>query len=96
MSSSAFWLDGRQIDLDRFDQEVNRDKVPTFENRVAVLRSILERIPVPTGTGEINAILPAIVAGDTFVRDVKTTVRPLGRGMGSAFFFRNFSWKYIG
>ncbi len=75
-----FFADGRQIDLDRFDQSVTPTDVPSFERRIAVVRSILERIPVPTGTGEINAVLPAIVAGDTFIRDVKTIVRPLGKG----------------
>ncbi|MEM9331599.1 MAG: AsmA-like C-terminal region-containing protein, partial [Pseudomonadota bacterium] len=87
-----FEADGRQIDLDRFENvEENRNK-PTFESRLAVLRSILERIPVPTAKGEINAILPAVVAGDTFIRDVKSVVRPFGDGWD----LRSFSAVFPG
>lgn len=75
--------DGRQIDLDRIagsdTSNASADRLP-LEVRLATLRSVIERIPVPAGTGEINISLPAIVAGDTFIRDVTTVVRPYNRG----------------
>ncbi|MDJ0614695.1 MAG: AsmA-like C-terminal region-containing protein [Rhizobiaceae bacterium] len=75
--------EGRQIDLDRIARETTTGgsaSRPALETRLATLRSVIERIPVPTGQGEINISLPAIVAGDTFIRDVKTIVRPYNRG----------------
>ncbi len=75
--------EGRQIDLDRIadvSAEENATSRPALETRLDTLRSVVERIPVPSGTGEINISLPAIVAGDTFVRDVQATVRPYNRG----------------
>jgi len=75
--------EGRQIDLDRIgNSSGNPDtgEQPLLEARLATLRSVVERIPVPGGKGEINISLPAIVAGDTFIRDVAMVVRPYNRG----------------
>ncbi len=75
--------DGRQVDLDRLENSENSDteSVPTsLERRLAAVRSILDRIPVPAAKGEIDVLLPAIVAGDTFIRDVRAKVRPFGKG----------------
>ncbi|MEL7430176.1 MAG: AsmA-like C-terminal region-containing protein, partial [Pseudomonadota bacterium] len=75
--------DGRQIDLDRLDdtqQSQAGSDSPALERRLAAVRSVIERIPVPTGKGEINVALPAVVAGDTYIRDVVARVRPFGKG----------------
>lgn len=71
--------DGRQIDLDRIEGE-GTYQGKNLEARLEVLKSILDRIPVPEANGEIDAILPAVVAGDTFIRDIKAKVRPFGSG----------------
>ncbi|MEM7290007.1 MAG: AsmA family protein, partial [Pseudomonadota bacterium] len=84
--------DGRQIDLDRLKQSQDSAVTGTFESRLAVLRSILDRIPMPQAEGEIDIVLPAIVAGDTFIREVKTKVRPYGKSWD----LRSFSAKFPG
>lgn len=72
--------DGRQVDLDRFQDSEPGDAPTSLERRLAVVRSILDRIPVPDAKGEIDALLPAVVAGDTLIRDVRAKVRPFGKG----------------
>ena len=72
--------DGRQIDLDRLQPLDQAGKKLSLESRLGALHDVLRRVPVPTGKGEINAVLPAIVAGDTFIRDVAAVVRPAGKG----------------
>ncbi len=71
--------DGRQIDVDQLQQKINNEK-NRLENRLSALHSILKRVPVPTAKGEIDIILPVIVAGDTFIRDVKTLISSTGKG----------------
>jgi len=71
--------EGRQIDLDRIgrDESQARTAGPTsLEERFAVLRGIVDRIPVPQVEGKIDVLLPAVVAGDTMIREVRATVRP--------------------
>ncbi|MGI9351835.1 MAG: AsmA-like C-terminal region-containing protein [Rhizobiaceae bacterium] len=84
--------DGRQIDLDRLEQAQGNRNPPTFESRLSALRSVLERIPVPSSKGEIDALLPAVVAGDTFIREIKAVVRPHEKGWG----LRSFSAVFPG
>jgi len=72
--------DGRQIDLDRMDGGKGDGKPVPLEKRLAVMRSILERIPVPTIDGRISIELPAILSGDTLIRKVSTVVRPVEAG----------------
>lgn len=72
--------DGRQIDLDQIETRTEGQAPPGLETRLAALRSVLNRIPVPAADGEIDIVLPAMVAGDTYIRDVKAVVRPLGKG----------------
>ncbi len=72
--------DGRQIDLDRIGNvEENKAGVGIGE-RIGALRSVLERIPVPTIDGQIDIVLPAIVAGDTLIREISANVKPHGTG----------------
>ncbi len=77
--------DGRQVDLDRIEaqqagEQAGSPQAPGLERRLAALRSVLNRIPVPAADGEIDIVLPAMVAGDTYIRNVKALVRPLGKG----------------
>ncbi|MCG6856448.1 MAG: AsmA family protein [Salaquimonas sp.] len=73
--------DGRQIDLDRLPSSPqaapNGDaKTVGLDQRIAVLRDLADRIPVPAANGEIDVMLPAVVAGDTVIREVRATVEP--------------------
>ncbi len=71
--------DGRQIDLDR----IGNAKAETSQNltqRLAAVRSIVDRIPVPPAIGEISVEIPAVVAGDTVVREISAVLKPDGTG----------------
>lgn len=72
--------DGRQIDIDQLEQASEGDEKTSLKDRLSVLNEILKRVPVPTGKGEIALLLPAIVAGDTYIRDVKGLISPTGSG----------------
>ncbi|MCU0791242.1 MAG: hypothetical protein MUE79_09410, partial [Nitratireductor sp.] len=75
--------DGRQIDVDRLPQGAGEGAdrpAATLATRLAALRGVLDRIPVPQAAGEIDFELPAIVAGDTVIREVSALVRPDGDG----------------
>ena len=71
--------DGRQIDIDRIGKKNDSGDILenlNLEQRLEVLRTIIGKIPVPTAKGVIDLALPAIVAGDTFIRDVVARVSP--------------------
>ncbi|MFZ1813921.1 MAG: AsmA-like C-terminal region-containing protein [Rhizobiaceae bacterium] len=73
--SFAMIADGRQIDLDRLSgQQKSADT--SLEARLGALKSIVDRIPVPTASGKIDLSLPAIVAGDTVIREFAAIVHP--------------------
>lgn len=67
--------DGRQIDLDRLD-EAATDGEGGLDRRLSALQNIVDQIPIPRAEGEISFTLPAIVAGDTVMREVHAVVRP--------------------
>ncbi|MEZ5792018.1 MAG: AsmA family protein [Nitratireductor sp.] len=76
--------DGRQIDLDRVGgQQKTAGTSPSIEQRIAALRSVVDRMPAPSIKGVIDLSLPAIVAGDTVVREVTAIVEPDERGSGA-------------
>ncbi|RST84850.1 AsmA family protein [Aquibium carbonis] len=52
----------------------------TFAQRFAGLRAFLEDLPRPTIPGTIDLDLPAIVAGDTTIRDVRLSAEPAPDG----------------
>lgn len=72
--------DGRQIDIDQLEPSGEQLGKPSLETRLSALHEVLNRVPVPSGKGEIDVILPAIVAGDTYIRDVKSLISPTGGG----------------
>ena len=73
--------DGRQIDLDHVAKaDAEAGTGAGVSDRFALVRSVIERIPVPAASGEIDFELPAIVAGDTVIREVSALVRPAADG----------------
>ena len=71
--------DGRQLDLRKLKDGEEKQAL-SLEDRFAAVKTILNDIPLPNANGEISIELPAIVAGDTFIREVSAVVRPLATG----------------
>jgi len=83
--------DGRQIDLDRIHEVENASSQSgSLEGRINTLRAIIEKVPVPKVKGEVDLILPAIVAGDTYIRDVNAKISPIRNGWDLRFFNATF------
>jgi len=77
--------DGQQIDVNRLGNrgtngKTSRSAAVSARQRLATLISIASEIPVPQVPGKATFRLPAIVAGDTTVRDVQLDLQPAGRG----------------
>ena len=74
--------DGQQLNFARFDGDEEDEQsdiiARSFEHRLSWLRSLLAWAPVPQMPGEVRVALPAIVAGDTIVRDVVINAQPDG------------------
>jgi AsmA-like C-terminal region/AsmA family len=49
-----------------------------FSDRIAAVGAFLSKIPVPAMPGEVKVDLPAVVAGDTTIREVSLLASPLG------------------
>ena len=80
-------VDGRQIDVDRIArmQAGENSAEPdisgqSLEKRIGLLRQIINQIPVPGFSGEIDLEIPAIIAGDTYIREVSALIKPFGTG----------------
>ncbi len=71
--------DGRQIDLDRIGNSRSAPE-QKLTQRLAAVRAIVDRIPVPPAIGEISLEIPAVVAGDTVIREISAIVKPDGTG----------------
>lgn len=74
--------DGQQIDMDRLSgEEAAADgaavAVPLGE-RLAIVNAMIDRLPPPPLPGRISLNLPAIVAGDTTLREIQLEARPDG------------------
>ncbi|WP_187971505.1 AsmA-like C-terminal region-containing protein [Aquibium microcysteis] len=52
----------------------------TFAQRFSALKAFLQDLPRPTIPGTIDLDLPAIVAGDTTIRDVRLSAEPAASG----------------
>ncbi len=72
--------EGQQVNVERFDARkgVGLD----FSKRLAIFREFLARVPRFKADGEINLYLPAVVAGDTVIREVGMDLRPSDSGTG--------------
>ena len=73
--------EGQQIDVDRLGKlKTTGGAVPSLAERLVVLKNIFERVPVPPAEGQISLYLPAIVAGDTVIREVGVDIQPRKNG----------------
>lgn len=55
-----------------------------LSQRLSALRSVLDTLPFPPIPGTVNLDLPALVAGDTTIRDLKLIASPERSGQGWA------------
>lgn len=79
-----FEVDGHQINLDRVaemrGEKTNSSGEERLDDRIRIMRDVLEQIPVPAINGEIDFEVPAIVAGDSIIREVSAVISPFGNG----------------
>lgn len=66
----------------QFDEAVpgQTGAAPTAQARIAGLEKALRRLPHPTIPGSVEVQLPAVVAGDTTIRDVHVSAEPAEGG----------------
>ncbi|OCJ05180.1 hypothetical protein A6U87_14275 [Rhizobium sp. AC44/96] len=77
--------DGQQIDVNRIGNQgaggkTTRDPALSARQRLNTLIQIVSQVPVPQVPGKASVRLPAIVAGDTTIRDVQLDLQPAGNG----------------
>ncbi len=77
--------EGQQIDMSRIGEEAPSGKTSrrvaiSIRERIERLIAIAARIPIPSVPGKASLALPAIVAGDTVLRDIRLDIRPAGTG----------------
>ena len=72
--------EGQQVNVERFSAQ--QGEGIDFSQRLAIFRQFLARIPQFEADGEINLYLPAVVAGDTVIREVGMDLRPAPLGAG--------------
>nr|WP_290887265.1 AsmA family protein [Hoeflea sp.] len=73
--------DGQQIDMDRLDGEEpapENSASLSLEQRLAVVNQFIDRLPPPPLPGRVSLNLPAIIAGDTTLRQISLDARPDG------------------
>ncbi len=69
--------EGQQIDIDRMGKLAkSKGNPPSLGERLDVLRKIAEKVPAPPAEGLISLYLPAVIAGDTVIREVGVDIRP--------------------
>lgn len=77
--------EGQQIDVNRIAMDgtkgkTGRDPAASAKARLNGLIAMASQLPIPNVPGRASLSLPAIVAGDTVIRDVRLDVRPAGTG----------------
>ncbi|MFN7103855.1 MAG: AsmA family protein [Pseudorhizobium sp.] len=76
--------DGQQIDVNRLGTgkraKTGRDAAASTQRRIQAVIDIAAQIPIPQVPGRASLRLPAVVANDTTVRDIRIDVRPAGTG----------------
>lgn len=74
--------DGQQLNMSRMDSDEDGGQIDgryqSLEQRLASVRRLLSALPVPQMPGKVAIGLPAIVTGDTTVRDVVIDAQPKG------------------
>ena len=73
--------EGQQVNVERFSANEEGAGLD-FNQRLGLFREFLDRIPRFEADGEINLYLPAVVAGDTVIREVGMDLRPASAGTG--------------
>jgi len=76
----AIQADGAQLRFDENVAEAEEVSGLTLESRLAALERVLSDLPKPTIPGSVDVRLPAVVAGDTTVRDVSISAEPAADG----------------
>jgi len=74
--------DGQQINMDQIGGEEAASgqtaaSIPV-EQRLAVINALIDRLPPPPLPGRVSLNLPAVVAGDTTLREITLNARPDG------------------
>ncbi len=77
--------EGQQIDVNQLGKngrggKTDRDGKPSIQQRLNALIALAARIPIPQVPGRATLRLPAIVIGDTTIRDARVDLRPAGNG----------------
>ncbi|WP_133032915.1 AsmA family protein [Shinella granuli] len=77
--------DGQQIDVSRIGNsgeggKTGRNPQVSVRQRLQALLAIAADIPIPQVPGRASLFLPAVVVGDTTVREVRLDVKPDGEG----------------
>ncbi|NKN36252.1 AsmA family protein [Agrobacterium sp. a22-2] len=78
--------EGQQIDVNSINVEApptgktGRRAASSVQQRINALVAMAADIPIPTVAGRASLSLPAIVVGDTVIRDIKLDLRPAGTG----------------
>ncbi len=77
--------DGQQIDVSRIGNsgetgKTGRNPQVSARQRLQVLLTIAADIPIPQVPGRASLFLPAVVVGDTTVREIRLDVKPDGDG----------------
>lgn len=79
-SSFLVQATGAQVRFDDATGNAAAVSGASLAQRLAALRGFLEDLPRPTIPGTIDLDLPAIVAGDTTIRDVRLSAQPAPTG----------------
>jgi uncharacterized protein involved in outer membrane biogenesis len=77
--------EGQQIDVDQLvvptpSGKTGRQGESSARQRIRALIALADQIPIPDVPGRASVKLPAIVAGDTVLRDITLNLRPAGTG----------------
>nr|CAD6412167.1 AsmA family protein [Rhizobium sp. Q54] len=76
--------EGQQIDVNRLGEgeraKTGRDAAASAQRRIQAVIDVAAQIPIPQVPGRARFSLPAVVANDTTVRDIRIDVRPAGTG----------------
>src|SRR5690606_14086689 len=78
--SFSITADGAQISLGGPEAERGVMSGLSADERLTALRNFLVNLPKPAIPGTVAVNLPAIVAGDTMVRDIHIEAQPTERG----------------
>jgi uncharacterized protein involved in outer membrane biogenesis len=72
---------GQQIDMSRFGSNVEgKSKGVPLRDRLKAVLTLAADIPIPQMPGRANISLPALLAEDTVIREIKLDMQPAGDG----------------